>query len=162
MNGQHCFWLHWFLLRNEVRFLSIACNCNLFISLAMKMLFFHCNNKCIQRSVTRPQDRIQVDARKIYPKRSRLNLNFWMITVITEKALRNLLSRLLYEKSGGAMLKPSTWRDQSFTSSPLSSICLNAPFYCFEPVIRPRNSIIILYFFSSLALFLGFSHNRSG
>ena len=67
MNGQHCFWLHWFLLGNEVRFLSIACNCNLFISLAMKMLFFHCNNKWIQRSVTRPQDGIQVDARKIYP-----------------------------------------------------------------------------------------------
>ena len=34
------FWLHWFLLGNEVRLLSIACNSNLFISLAMKMLFF--------------------------------------------------------------------------------------------------------------------------
>ena len=67
MNGQHCFWLHWFLLGNEVRFLSIARNCNLFISLAMKMVFFHCNNRSIQRSVTRPQDRIQVDVRKIYP-----------------------------------------------------------------------------------------------
>ena len=62
-----------------------------------------------------------------------------MITVITEKALRYLLSRLLYEKSGGTVLKSSTSEDQSSTSSPLSSICLNAPFYCFEQVIRPRN-----------------------
>ena len=61
------FWLHWFLLGNEVRFLSIARNCNLFISLAMKMLFFHCNDRRIQRSVTRLQDCIQVDAREIYP-----------------------------------------------------------------------------------------------
>ena len=87
-------------------------------------------------------------------KRSRLNLNlnFSMITVITERALRNFLSRLLNEKSGGAILKPSTGKDQTSTSSPLSSVCLNAPFYCFEQVIRPRNSIIILYSFLLLRL----------
>ena len=87
-------------------------------------------------------------------KRSRLNLNlnFSMITVITERALRNFLSRLLNEKSGGAILKPSTGKDQTSTSSPLSSVCFNAPFYCFEQVIRPPNSIIILYSFLLLRL----------
>ena len=33
---------------------------------------------------------------KNIPKRGRPNLNFSMITFITEKAFRNLLSRLLY------------------------------------------------------------------
>ena len=124
-------------------FLSIACNCNLFISLCVKMfrkLFFHCNNEWIQRSATRSLDWNQVYARKIYP---------------SEVDWIRILNFLLYEKRGETVLKPSTRKDRSSTSSPLSSICLNAPFYCFERVIRPRNSVSILYFFFSLAPFRG-------
>ena len=73
---------------------------------------------------------------KNIPKRSRNELK--------------ILNFLLYEKSGETVLKPFTRKDQSSTS-----ICLNAPFYCFELVIRRRNSVIILYFFSFLGPFRG-------
>ena len=66
-----------------------------------------------------------------------------------------ILNFFLYEKSGETVLKPFTRKDQSSTSFPLSSICLNTPFYCFELVIRRRNSVIILYFFSFLGPFRG-------
>ena len=93
MNGQHCLWLHWFLLGNEVRFLSIACSCNLFISLAMKMLFFIVIINGFNAQSPAPGLYLSRCAKNI-PKRSRLNLNlnFSMITFITEKALRYLLS----------------------------------------------------------------------
>ena len=66
-----------------------------------------------------------------------------------------ILNFLLYEKSGETVLKTSTRKDQSSTSFPLSSICLNGPFYCFELVIRRPNSVIILYFFFFLGPFRG-------
>lgn len=64
-------------------FLSIACNCNPFISLGMKMfrmLFFLCNNKWIQHSATRSQDWNRVYARKIYPSEVGMNWKFWIFS----------------------------------------------------------------------------------
>lgn len=82
------FWLHWFLLGNEVRLLSIACNSNLFISLAMKMLFFIVIINGFNAQSPAPGLYLSRCAKNI-PKRSRLNLNlnFPMITVITEKSI---------------------------------------------------------------------------
>ena len=146
MNGQHCFgFIGFFLVMKWDFYPSHAIAISLFL-LLWKCYFFIVIINGFNAQSPAPELYSSRCAKDI-PKRSRLNLNSSMITFITEKALRYLLSHLLYEKSGGTILKPSTWRDQSSTSSPLSSICLNAPFYCFEQVIRPRNSIIILYSF---------------
>ena len=154
MNGQHCFgFIGFFLVMKWDFYPSHAIAISLFL-LLWKCYFFIVIINGFNAQSPAPGLYSSRCAKDI-PKRSRLNLNSSMITFITEKALRYLLSHLLYEKSGGTILKPSTWRDQSSTSSPLSSICLNAPLYCFDHVIRPRNSIIILYLFSSLAPFRG-------